>query len=752
MKTSTPETQRAAIVELLEGDLPRALPAAAARAPQALDVLERARAFAEPLLGAQRLDTGENTLAHADGVSAILAGIGAAPAIQAAAYLVYAGEHLAQPEELIAQGFGESYAQLVEYTRKLVRLQRAARGAQFEEETQSRQQIERVRKMLLAFSRDLRVVLLRLASRLQTLRWFAASKRPVPQEVALEAREVFAPLANRLGIWQIKWELEDLAFRFLEPEAYHQLARALHEKRLERELRVHQARAALQAELQRLGLHGEVQGRPKHLYSIWKKMQGKGLSLERVFDLRALRVIVDREEDCYAVLARLHELHPPVDGEFDDYIARPKANGYQSLHTVLRMADGQTMEVQIRTRAMHEHAEHGVAAHWAYKEAGVKGYAGASQASDEGVAEARKAVLRQLLAWERDLAEAGPLPGAQDDELARIFVFTPQAAVVELCAGATPIDFAYSLHTELGHRIRGAKVDGQLVPLNTALHSGQTVEVMGGKERGPSLDWLNPEAGYLASPRSRAKVRAWFNALQQEETVARGREAVEKMLAREGKSAIKHEELAARLGFKGAEQLFEVVGKDALSIKTVEQLLRPPAAPSESEDEAAARHHVRPAREAARPPAGVLVVGVDSLLTNLARCCRPAPPDPIRGYVTRGRGVAIHRAGCANLRDMLAREPERAIEVTWGAASGQLYPVDLSIEAQDRHGMLRDVLEVFAKLRVRVSQARTQTQARGARPDTQLMHLTLELPSSDALRDALRAVAAVPGVRSARRR
>jgi GTP pyrophosphokinase len=301
------------------------------------------------------------------------------------------------------------------------------------------------------------------------------------------------------------------------------------------------------------------------------------------------------------------------------------------------------MEVQIRTRAMHEHAEHGVAAHWAYKEAGAKGYAGLSQASDEGVAEARKAVLRQLLAWERDLFQAAPAPAEPDEELSRIFVFTPQAAVVELCAGATPIDFAYTLHTELGHRIRGAKVDGHLVPLNTALQSGQTVEVMGGKERGPSLDWLNPEAGYLASPRSRAKVRAWFNALQQQETVARGREAVEKLLAREGKSAIKHEELAARLGLKGAEQLFELVGKDELSLKTVEQLLRPAAAATESEDEAAARHHVRPARESNRPASGgVLVVGVDSLLTNLARCCRPAPPDPIRGYVTRGRGVAIH--------------------------------------------------------------------------------------------------------------
>jgi GTP pyrophosphokinase len=747
MKTSSGEAQRAAIVELLgvEPDLPARLPQARQHAPE-LDMLTRARAFAEPLLASHALDTGENTLLHADGVVAILAGIGAAPAIQAAAYLVYAGEHLAQPDEAIASAFGASYGELVAHTRKLVRIQQAARSAQIQGQAAALQ-LERVRKMLLAFSHDLRVVLLRLASRLQTLRWYAASKTPVPPDLALESRQVFAPLANRLGIWQIKWEIEDFAFRFLEPDRYKELALALHEKRLERELRVHQARAYVAADLQKLGIEAEVQGRPKHLYSIWKKMQGKGLKLEQVFDLRALRVVVGSVEDCYTVLARLHELYTPLDGEFDDYIARPKPNGYQSLHTVVRSSDGHTMEVQIRNRAMHEHAEHGVAAHWAYKEAGAKGYAGTSQASDAQIQEARKSVLRQLLAWERDLAQG--VPATEGDDL-RIFVFTPQAAVVELCAGATPIDFAYTLHTELGHRIRGAKVDGLLVPLNTALQSGQTVEVMGGKERGPSLDWLKPDAGYIRSPRSKAKVRAWFNSLQQAETIARGREAVEKLLAREGKTAIKHEDLASRLGCKSAEQLFEVVGKDELSVKTIEQLLRPaPAAPSD-EDQMAARQHVRPLADT--PRGGVLVVGVDSLLTNLARCCRPAPPDAIGGYVTRGKGVAIHRHDCRNLHDMLRRNPERAIDVTWGLTQGQQYPVDLLVQAQDRPGVLRDVLEVFAKLRVRVSQAQTQAAKRGARPDTQHMNFTVEVSSSEALRDAVHAVSAVPGVLLARRR
>ncbi|MBB5205989.1 GTP pyrophosphokinase [Inhella inkyongensis] len=757
MKTAPADPQRAAIVALLHDepaaqDLPKRLPGAEPqRAAPVLDVLNRARAFAEPLLAGRLLDTGEDQLSHADGVAAILAGIGASPGIQAAAYLVYASEHLSDPIEVTAKAFGAGYAELVEHTRKLVRIQRAARAAQLEAEA-AQQQLERVRKMLLAFSKDLRVVLLRLASRLQTLRWYALVKQPCRVDVALEARQVFAPLANRLGIWQIKWELEDLAFRFLEPERYHALARALHEKRLERELRVHQARSQLMAELQRLGVTGEVQGRPKHLYSIWKKMQGKGLTLDRVFDLRALRVIVDSADECYAVLARLHEVYLPVEGEFDDYIARPKANGYQSLHTVLRGSDGQTMEVQIRTRAMHEHAEHGVAAHWAYKEAGAKGYGGQAVAGEQeaSVREARKAVLRQLLAWERDLVESQG-SAEQAGEEARIFVFTPQAAVVELCAGATPIDFAYQLHTELGHRIRGAKVDGQLVPLNTPLQSGQTVEVMGGKERGPSLDWLNAELGFLASARSRAKVRAWFNALASEETVARGRELVEKLLAREGRTAIKHDELAARLGFKSAEQLFEVVGKDEFSLKPIEQLLRPAEAEQQpSDDEMAARQHVRPASPETKR-GGVLVVGVDSLLTSLARCCRPAPPDAIRGFVTRGKGVAIHRADCSNLRDSLSRAPEREIDVTWGNTQGRQYPVDLSVEAEDRPGVLRDVLEVFSKLKLRVSEAKTQSQ-RGSRPDTQWMAFTIEVGSAEALREALRSVAQVPGVRAARRR
>ena len=712
--------------------------------------LGRARAFAEPLLAGRQLDTGEDALAHADAVAAILHGIGAAPGMRAAAYLVYAGDHLSKPEEAIAKAFGDSQAALVAYTRKLVQIQRAAREARVGED-QRAVQTERVRKMLLAFSQDLRVVLLRLASRLQTLRWFASTKQPCPQALAAESMQVFAPLANRLGIWQIKWELEDLAFRFLEPQAYHAVARQLQETRLEREQRVEALRAELEADLAARGLRAEVQGRPKHLHSIWRKMRGKGLSFAHVFDASALRVIVADVPTCYAVLARLHERYPTVAGEFDDYIAKPKPNGYQSLHTVVRADDGRPMEVQIRTRGMHERAEYGAAAHWAYKEAGARGYAGVRATGDFDVqlAEARKSVLRQLLEWERDISRDPAAAGGVFDD--RIYVFTPQAAVVELPAGATPVDFAYAVHTSLGHRCRGARVDGAMVPLNTALANGQTVEIVSTKDGGPSLDWLNAELGYLASPRARSKVRAWFNAQQQAETIARGRDAVEKLLQREGRTAIKLDDLASQLGFSGADALFEVVGKDEFSLRNIENLLRPTEAATPADDAVVLK---RARDDVERPKTGVLVVGVESLLTSLARCCRPAPPDAISGYVTRGKGVAIHRADCANFRQMAVRAPERVIAVAWGAQRperGAVYPVDVAVEAADRGGLLRDISEVFAKERINVTGVRTQS-VKDNRGGTAWMTFTVEVPDAAGLETVLAQVARVAGVRVARRK
>jgi GTP pyrophosphokinase len=794
MKTTPPQGD-ASQAEGSPPSAPLPIVAAISNAAPPLDearVLETAKAFAEPLLKGRTLDSGEEAWSHAEGVAHVLKSLGAGPGMQAAAYLVYVGGDLQRPYETVAQAFGESYAGLVELTRRLVQVQRVAREAHVEGQERARQ-TDRVRKMLLAFSKDLRVVLLRLASRLQTLRWHAASKTPCPAVLALESQQVFAPLANRLGIWQVKWEMEDLSFRFLEPQAYRQIATLLDERRQSRELAVEFVRHQVAGVLRQAGLDSQVQGRPKHLYSIWRKMQGKALPFEKVLDIRALRVIVADVPDCYAALSALHQRYRPLAGEFDDYIARPKPNGYQSLHTVVLGDDDRPVEVQIRTQAMHDHAEHGVAAHWAYKEAGTKGYAGVSASADaaERMAEARKQVMRQLLAWERDFAgpalsgqaaappaapefparARGPQAHVQAAEAAsasaedRIYVLTPQYTVVELTAGATAVDFAYALHTDLGHRCRGARVDGALVPLNTPLVNGQTVEVLTAREGGPSLDWLNPELGYLQSPRARAKVRAWFNAQAQQQTIAKGRDLVERLLQREGKTALKLDDLAERLGFKEAAALFEVVGKDEYSLKQIEALLRPPPEQPLTAEDTVALKRSRAGHS------GVLVVGVESLMTTLSRCCRPAPPDAIGGFVTRGRGVAIHRADCSNFRHMSSSSPDRVIPVAWGATTAPeaqparnarsgastpppgaaLYPLDVVIEASDRQGLLRDISEVLTRERVNVTGVNTRS-VKDSTGGTAWMTFTVEVSDTRRLQQVLRQVADVPGVRSARRR
>jgi GTP pyrophosphokinase len=736
--------------------------------PEQPNALVRARAFAEPLISSETLDTGENILSHADAVAAILKSIGGSEAMQAATYLVHACQHLTKPQEVITKAFGANYAALAIETTKLVNVQRQARTADAKAQLLegAAAQTENVRKMLLAFSRDLRVVMLRLASRLQTLRHYAAhfsaTKEPASAALAHESLHVFAPLANRLGIWQIKWEMEDLAFRFLEPDTYKKTARLLDEKRIEREHFMEALRAQLERELNHNNIAALVQGRPKHIYSIVKKMRGKSLDFDQVFDIRALRVIAADVSGCYAALGFVHSRFAPIEGEFDDYIAKPKSNGYQSLHTVVRDDAGRAVEIQIRTQAMHHHAEHGVAAHWAYKEAGTKGYAGVSASSEY---DAKIAVLRQLLAWERDLSgpasqrarEAEANKGLFED---RIYVLTPDAAIVELPQGATAVDFAYSVHTSLGHRCRGARIDGVMVPLNTPLQNGQTIEVITVREGGPSRDWLNPELGFLSSHRAKSKVRAWFNAIDMAQTVAKGRDAVERLLQREGKTAIKLDDLAVQLGFKAADDLFEVVGKDELSLRTIENMLRPPE-PVATQDDYVLAKKPRPASQNVKG-GGVLVVGMGSLLTQLAKCCKPAPPDQILGFVTKGKGVSIHRGDCSNFRNMASGSPDRVIEVEWstpkatasglnGSGGGAVYPVDVSIEASDRQGLLRDISEVFAREKMNVIGVKTQS-VKDNRGGTAWMTFTVEVAQSGRLKQVLLLVADVKGVRSARRR
>jgi GTP pyrophosphokinase len=598
----------------------------------------------------------------------------------------------------------------------------------------------------------LRIVLIRLASRLQTLRWLAAEKRPCDPMLARETLDLYTPLANRLGIWQVKWEMEDLAFRFIDPQRYKDIAKLLEEKRVEREEFIAQTIEQLAQGLAARGIASEVSGRPKHIYSIHNKMRTKQLAFSELYDVRALRIIVHDERECYAALGLVHELWVPVSDEFDDYISRPKPNGYKSLHTVVADAAGRPFEVQIRTRAMHEFAEFGMAAHWRYKEVGTRaGQATTGQAPAVAEYDRQLAWMRQLLAWNTEA-------GAQSDEPQpskprrvtqdRIYVLSPQARVIELPIGATAVDFAYHLHSDLGHRCRGARVDGQMVTLSTQLQTGQTVEIVTTKSGGPSRDWLNPQLGFLASPRARAKVRAWFNAIELAQRTTQGQALVEKELQRLGKTAINLEQLAQQLGFARADDLYVAAAKEEFSLRQIDAVLQPAAPEPELRVEDLMAQVMRAEGNTTSGKGSVLVVGVGSLLTQLARCCRPAPPDAIQGFVTRGRGVSIHRSACSTFADLSKHQPERVIEVAWSTGTpGSVYPVEVIIQAQDRPGLLRDLSEVFARLRLNVIAVNTQSKASIA-----YMAFTAEIRDGNDLQYALSALGEVSGVFLARRR
>jgi GTP pyrophosphokinase len=491
-------------------------------------------------------------------------------------------------------------------------------------------------------------------------------------------------------------------------------------------------------------------------------MRGKQLDFSELYDVRAFRVIVPDVKDCYTVLGIVHNLWQPIPREFDDYISRPKPNGYKSLHTVVMGDDGRAFEVQIRTQDMHRFAEYGVAAHWRYKETGARGYNG--QATAEEKYDEKIAWLRQLLAWKDDVAEGGASDGPHselepwqhlkqttlDD---RIYVLTPQARVIELPPHSTVVDFAYYLHSELGHRCRGARVDGAMVPLNTQLQNGQTVEIVTVKQGGPSRDWLNPQLGYLNSHRARQKVRTWFNAIELQENIANGRALVEKTLQREGKTSVNLDELATKLGFKSPDDLFSLVGRDEFSLRAVEHALsdEPPPLPV-AEPPASFERKSSGSSVARGASSGVLVVGVDALMTQLARCCRPAPPDPIAGFVTRGKGVSIHRVGCPSFASLAQRFPERLLETAWsdeavGGRAATVYPIDLSIEAVDRQGLLRDISEVFAREKINVIGVKTQT-----RRDVAYMQFTVEVASAAQAQRATVLAGDVSGVSRATRR
>jgi GTP pyrophosphokinase len=690
--------------------------------------------------GDARTADGEPLAERALGTAAILSSLKLDPATLHAALLLPLVQARVIDVAALAGPFGADVADLVAGVARMedIRATPADVAAAHREA-----QAENLRKMLLAMVEDIRVVLIKLAERTQALRFLMNGDEGVRRRAAQDVVDLFAPLANRLGIWQLKWELEDLSLRALEPAAYRKIARLLDERRVDRERYIDGVVATLRAELAAAGIAADVSGRPKHIHSIFRKMQRKQAGIETLYDIRAVRVLVDEVRDCYAALGIVHHLWTPLPDEFDDYIAKPKANDYRSLHTAVTGPDGRALEVQIRTREMHQHSEYGVASHWRYKEGAIN-----ARRRDPGFDE-KIGWLRQILDWKDSVTATGDLLSAFKSSLftESIYVLTPQGRVIDLPRGATPVDFAYAVHTNLGHRCRGARVDGQMVPLDYKLANGQQVEIIAAKQGGPSRDWLNAELGYVTSHRARAKVRQWFKAQQLETTVAQGRTLVERELARLGQSLLKLETVAAKAGYAKLEDFFAAFARDEINSRQVQAAIQAVAQPQAAAPASAANDAVATRQSrAGGSGGGILVVGVDRLMTGLARCCKPAPPDPIVGFITRGKGVTIHRAACNNVARIRDREPERLIDADWGAARDEVFPVDIVVEAMDRQGLLRDISEVLSREKINVTAARTLTRNMQSR-----MAFTVEVASVDALRRALALVRDVSGVLNAGR-
>jgi GTP pyrophosphokinase len=597
-------------------------------------------------------------------------------------------------------------------------------------------QAEPLRKMLLAVAGDPRLLIARLSEQLVRLRHARELGSDEQQRLALETREILAPLANRLGIWNLKWELEDWAFRYLEPEDYHRIARALAERRVDRERYIEQVCEQLARDLRGAGVTTvAVYGRAKHIYSIWRKMQRKHLAFQQLFDVRAVRIVVETVADCYAALGVVHGLWHYIPGEFDDYIATPKDNDYRSIHTAVIGPEGKSLEIQIRSSAMHDFAELGVAAHWRYKEGGVR----------EADYERKIAWVRRLL----DPAQSGEIEGDAIERLKgelfsdRIYAMTPRGDVIDLPRGATPLDFAYHLHTDLGHRCRGAKVNGRIVPLIYALSHGDVVEIITGKQNAPSRDWLSSEQGYLVSPRSRAKVRAWFRNLDESEHRVAGRATLERELSRADAGVELLAPLVRELHAHSGDELHRLIGAGEISAAALEQAI---ARLKASSNDALAPVRRRRRSAAGRSP--VAIDGVGDLPVTMARCCGPVPPEPISGYLTLARGVTVHRRQCPSLLRMRAHSPERVLEVEWNTSGESRLPVQIRVEALDRRGLLRDVSDVMALEQLSIEAVNSNTDPRD-RIATIVMRTAVR--DSDQLGRVLQRLSAVPNVLSAQR-
>ncbi len=703
--------------------------------PEDIELVRRAYEFARTAHGDQRRKSGELYIVHPVAVAGILADLRLDAKTVAAALLHDVAEDTPIRVPELAEQFGPEVASLVDGVTKLESV-----SAMASLPSDSRDpKVESLRKMLLAMVSDVRVVLIKLADRLHNMRTLGAMPRDRQMAISRETQDIYAPLASVLGMYQLKWELEDLAFRYLEPEIYAKIATDLAEQREKREAYVARVIEILQKELEKHGISATIKGRPKHIYSIYRKMKRKGITFEQVYDQQGIRVIVPEVADCYATLGIIHALWRPIKGEFDDYIANPKENQYQSLHTAVYGPEGKPLEVQIRTPEMDRIAEVGIAAHWRYK----------TQARHDEAFERKIAWLRQVIDWQSQEQAGGSdfLTTVKEDLFKdRVYVFTPKGEVIDLPAGSTPIDFAYRIHTEIGHRCRGAKVRGKLVSLDYQLQSGDQVEIITVKHGGPSRDWLNPHLGYVKTTRARNKIRQWFAQQDKQENIAAGRALLERELNKLGVDHLTYLDVANLFKFTNLDEFLEKIGTGDISVVDIAEKVLQLGKVEEPLKEASA---VLPSTEApqaaAVPTDGVVVMGVGNMLTYRARCCNPMPPDEIVGFVTRGRGVAIHRQDCPNVRRL---DRERLVQVNWGEKPPKTSRVKIRVQAFDRAGLLNEITGILKEEYINLLDASAVT---AGRDNLALITATLEVRDAEQISRVLTRIERLPNVREVRR-
>ena len=701
--------------------------------PADRELIARAYQVASKAHKGQKRASGEPHINHCLAVATIMAELGAPIPTVVAALLHDAVEDTSLALDEIEQEFGQEVAKLVDGVTKLAQLPQVRRTngtGKPDRASKSELAIETLRKTFLAMGDDVRVVVIKLADRLHNMRTLSHLPRDKRVRIAEETLEIFAPLASRLGIWQVKWELEDLGFRYVYPEEYKQLAEHVDTRRVDREENMRLITQQVQGLLEINGIEAEVEGRPKHLYSIYRKMERKGVAFEEVFDIRAVRILVHSESDCYLALGVIHKRWKPVPGTFDDYIATPKDNFYQSLHTAVIFEDGKTLEVQIRTPEMHENAEFGIAAHWRYKEGRTR---------DDGY-ERRVNWLRKLMEWRQDVTDASDFVDAMKSDVFedRVYAFTPRGDIIDLPGGSTPIDFAYHIHTEIGHRCRGAKLNGKLVSLDTRLKTGDSVEILTAKRGGPSRDWLNPSLEMVRSQRARTKIGQWFRKQDREQNLTHGRLLVERELRRLGIEDTQIDQLARDLNYASGDDLYAAVGVGDINLgKIVKRVVE--------RDEAKLGIAPQVGREAAAHESTeeVQVLGLSGLLSKLGLCCNPVPGDPIIGYVTRGRGATIHRQDCPNV--LRSKEKERMVSVSWGQVK-RTFPVSVRIRAYDRDGLMRDVSTLVTNEGINMSSIHVSTTESLA-----IFDLIMGITDLSQLSRLLNRLEALPNVLEARR-